>query len=288
MKSLGSERGLTLAELLITVSLTSIASLVGAMLLSDYMATARTLRVQGDANIELVSLLKGITRDFQTSNTTRRACLLDRIADDKPEVLAAYNCFSDQQRSVFATTDGIGFNIDATGRPQSAYVNTCVTFKNEELPVGKGGRHAAPPFPNNLNWGGASKICPAECPAGQRPVVKFLDKTKGLVSAKQVPKASTTNSTLEVWGAVICGSEFEDLRQLQDLKSRQFLAQSINVLAFVARGRFDVRFPSVPDPADAKKKIKQSYVWLTGGIVLDFLDSQEMAIFRCKPNDPTC
>lgn len=288
MKSLGSEKGFSLTELIITTSLTSIAALVGAVLLSDYLATARTLRVQGDANVELVSLLKNITRDFQTSNTTRRACLLNRIDPDKPDALSSYNCFTDQQRKQFDSTQGIGFNIGGTGQPEYAYVNTCVKFSPKELPVGKGGKHTPPPFPNNLNWGGASKICPAACAPDERPVVKFLHSKNGLVNAKQVPKASTSNSTLELWGAVICASEFEDLRQLQDLKGRQFLAQSINVLAFVARGRFDLKFPLVPNPADPDKKIKQSYVWLTGGVVLDFLDSQEMAIFRCKPGDVNC
>ncbi|MEY3903324.1 MAG: hypothetical protein RL189_2630, partial [Pseudomonadota bacterium] len=149
-----------------------------------------------------------------------------------------------------------------------------------DLPRGRGGLHSPPAFPNNLNWGGATRICPTECEKGFRPVVKFLRNPVGLVPAKQVPKPSTTNNTLEMWGAVLCASEFEDLREIQKLRGRQFLAQYINVLTFVARGRFDINFPSVADPKNPDKKVKQSYVWLTGGTVLDFLDSQEMAIFR--------
>lgn len=283
MKLLGSEKGFTLAELLITASLTTVSTLVGAVLLRDYLATARTLRVQADANVEMVSLLRNVTRDFQTAKESRRACLLHRIkgkSTDPNPAMEDFNCFTDQQRREFESTDGIGFNIKSN-KPDFAYINSCEAYdEKKDLPRGRGGLHTPPAFPNNLNWGGATKICPADCDKGFRPVIKFLRKTGGLVAAKQIPKTSTTNNTLEMWGAVLCASEFEDLREIQILRGRQFLAQYINVLTFVARGRFDIKFPEVADPKNPDKKVKQSYVWLTGGTVLDFLDSQEMAIFR--------
>lgn len=75
-----TERGFTLAELTVALSLAVAIVAAGASLLTDYMATARTLRVQGDANIELISLIKNLTREFQTSRQSSRACVLQRIS----------------------------------------------------------------------------------------------------------------------------------------------------------------------------------------------------------------
>ncbi|MFZ9519094.1 MAG: type II secretion system protein [Silvanigrellaceae bacterium] len=282
----GSEKGFTLVELVISASLVTVSTLVGAILLNDYMATARTLRVHSEGNVQLVGLIKDISRDFQTSTSFKRACILKRVtgeATDPTWNLNQFNCHTDQ----FQPTDGIGLNISADGTsPEFAYINTCEKYDTKKLPVGRGGPHTPPDTPNTLQWGGSKTTCPAACPAGTRPVVKYLKKGTGLVDAKQVPKKTNDSGSLELWGAVACGSEFVDLRQIQKLKGKDFIAQYMNVLIFLGRGRFDIRYPTVTT-ADGSKK-KQSYVWMTGGTVLDFLDSQEMSIFRCPLNNPNC
>jgi hypothetical protein len=103
----------------------------------------------------------------------------------------------------------------------------------------------------------------------------------GLVAGRQFP-AARPNGSLELWGAIVCAAQFQDVRELQRLSSRDFSAQYLNILAFIGRGRFDIKFPL---DADGRP---QSYVWMTGGTVLEFLDSQEMSIFRCNANDATC
>lgn len=278
-----TERGFTLAELAIALSLAVAIIAAGASLLTDYMATARTLRVQGQANVELISLIKDLTREFQTSQESQRACVLRRTsgnADDVNQSLADFAC-----RTSSGKTHGIGFDIDATTRlPTRALVNTCVPFQPTDLPRGRGGVHTAPVPPNALRWGGAQKICPDACADGQRPVIRILN-AGGLSTRRQYPKASP-NGSLELWGAVVCASQFTDLRELQRLKGRDFLAQYINVLAFIGRGRFDVKFPRFRDPDGVERR--QSYVWMTGGTVLDFLDSQEMSIYKCRAGNPNC
>jgi type II secretory pathway pseudopilin PulG len=282
MEPRSSEKGFTLVELVISASLVSVSTLVGAVLLNDYMATARTLRVHAEANVQLVGLIKDMTRDFQTARSFERGCVLKRItgsATDTTMTLNQYNCHTDD----FQPTDGIGFDINGT-TASFAYVNSCEKYDKSKLPVGRGGTHTPPDSPNSLNWGGAKTTCPAACPADYRPVVKYI-KATGMVAAKQLPKATSDTGSLELWGAVICGSEFKDLREIQQLKGKDFISQYLNVLIFLGRGRFDIRFPTVTAANGSKKK--QSYVWMTGGTILDFLDSQEMSIFRCPLNSPT-
>ncbi|NBW82464.1 hypothetical protein EBR21_11985, partial [bacterium] len=234
----------------------------------------------------LVGLIKDMTRDFQTANSFKRGCVLNRVsgsATDTAMTLNQYNCHTVR----FQPTDGIGFDIQADGITATyAYVNSCEKYDATKLPVGRGGTHTPPDSPNGLNWGGANSTCPKACTAGYRPVVKYINKDRGLVAAKQLPKATNGIGSLELWGAVICGSEFQDLRNIQQLKGKDFISEYINVLVFLGRGRFDIRFPVVT-AADGSKK-QQSYVWMTGGTVLDFLDSQEMSIYRCPLNNPNC
>lgn len=279
-----SEKGFTLVELVIAGGLTVTAALMGSLLLSDYLATARTLRVQAAAGFELASFLKNITRDFQTSSTFQRACVLKRVtgnATDTNPTATNFNCHTDQ----FQKTDGIGFNI--TGNtPAFAYINSCEKYDDKQLPKAKGGKHSPPDSPSQLAWGGASSICPAACPNGYRPVVRYL-KQNDIFDSKQFPQTQKGQTSLELWGAVVCASQFTDLREIQQLKGRDFSAQYMNVLAFVGRGRFDIKFPKIGTLPGGGVKY-QSYVWMTGGVVLDFLDSQEMAIFKCPATKPDC
>lgn len=279
-----TERGFTLAELTVALSLAVAIVAAGASLLTDYMATARTLRVQGDANIELISLIKNLTREFQTSRQSSRACVLQRISgnpEDANQTLADFQC-----RSVTIKTDGLGFDIDPnTNLPARAFINTCVPFTQSNLPRGKGGVHSPPRSPDELEWGGTKGICPKKCPDNHRPLIRYLD-ANGFSNRLQIPKVSKTGA-LELWGALICALRFTDsVRELQNLKGRDFSAEYINVLAFVGRGRFDVKFPKFKDSDGVERR--QSYVWMTGGTVLDFLDSQEMSIYKCTPDNPNC
>ena len=173
MSAMRSEKGFTLVELMIAGGLTTTAALLGSVLLSDYLATARTLRVQAAASFELTSFLKNMTRDFQTSSTFQRACVLKRVtgeAIDTDPTITNFNCHTDQ----FQKTDGIGFNI-VGNVPSFAYINSCEKYEDKQLPQSKGGRHSPPDSPSQLAWGGATSICPAACPNSYRPVVRYLN-----------------------------------------------------------------------------------------------------------------
>lgn len=283
MKIRRSEKGFTLAELMVGVAVTAMGAAAGSALLRDYFATARTLRVQAAANSDMITLTRDIVRDFQTSTRTRRrACVLQRVAGDvrdPVQQLANFQC----QANDFGPTDGIGFEIPDVGNltPAWAYINACIPYTDDQLPRGRGNvRHIPPDPPSRLNWGGASNICPAACPRNFRPVIQYIANGDRMLPQKQVPPP-TTNANLSMWGAVMCASRFTDLRQLQNLNGTAFVGDYINVLLFIARARYDVLFPQV-QRADGTNTI-QSYVWMTGGVSLDFLDSQEMSIFKCPP-----
>jgi type II secretory pathway component PulJ len=283
-KARNAESGLTLAELAVAMTLATAVSLAGANLLGDYMATARTLRVQADGNTELMRLVSEITREFQISREARRACILSRVSGEPTDDNQKMSDFQCQTDGAVRTggkiqTNGIGFDVRPNTIPKRAFINTCQPFKAEDLPSGRGGRHAPLISPSGLPWGGAETTCPEACPDDTRPVVRFIGEG-GLVENRQIP-ARKSRGSLELWGALFCAAQFEDVRQIQQLSSRDFSAQYINVLTFVGRGRFDIKFPVV----DGKP---QSYVWMTGGTVLEFLDSQEMSIYRCRPGEPNC
>jgi hypothetical protein len=306
MNPRSSESGLTLVELMVATSLSLAGLTVGAVAMRDHMATARTLSLKAEANVEMGALVKNLTRDFQTTQALSgsirtRACILERSgltqATDPNPKITDFQCLQNIVNNPNLKTDGIGFNIvaDPTTNllvPTTAYINTCEAYNPNDLPVGRGGqRHSPPRSPDSLQWGGASSICPMACPEKFRPVVKFIGQAGSIIAGRQVPSAS---QKLNLWGAVICGAQFRDSREIQQLRSRDFSAQYINVLTFVARARFDIIFPQdhdangQPSVDKAGNKVLQSYVWLTGGTVLDFLDSQEMSIYKCSAGTPGC
>jgi competence protein ComGC len=283
-KPLNNEKGLTLAELSIVMTLSTVVSLAGANLMSEYMASAKTLKIQADGNAELIRIIGDLTREFQTSRQAQRACILQRTAGESTDAnqnLNDFQCASQNLgNGVVLTTDGLGFDIDNALRPQRAFINTCQAFNPQNLPSGKGGRHTPLRSPKNLNWAGASQTCPAECEGDTRPVVRYIGPN-GLVENRQYP-AVKGNGNLDLWGTIVCAAQFRDVRDLQNLSSRDFVAQYLNVLAFVGRSRHDIKFRR-----DTNGQL-QTYIWMSGGTVLEFLDSQEMSIFRCRTGDPNC
>jgi prepilin-type N-terminal cleavage/methylation domain-containing protein len=282
-------RGFSLVELMIGVSLTLILSSASASLLGNFMATQKTLRVANNANAEINRLLRDIRRSFQASQfngNENRACLLEHLNGDVNS-LTRYQCrFTSvgQGGAPFAPA-GIGFQLEPTVNvPRVAFVNVCEPIGGGiSLPSGKGGRLVPPNSPRDEieNWGGANQICPAQCPDGQRPAVRFLTEARGNVGQRQFPSEVRSTSDLNLWGGVLCASYFEDqTRQLQNLfgtNAGAFRPAFMTVTAFIARGRFDVKAPINPDPPRIRAS---NYVWVHGGIVLEYNESQEMSTFK--------
>lgn len=285
------EQGFSLIELMVGVSLTVILATAGASLLRDFMTTQKTLSVANQANAEVNRLLRDIRRSFQSSQfqgNENRACLLDFSGGDA-NALDRYSCSfqaSGQGGGAFAPA-GIGFELfgsNETPRPRSAYVNVCEPMGAVPLPLGKGGRLFRPLSPRLeiTNWGGANQICPADCPDGSRPAVRYLTEAGGNIEQRQFPKPIRSSSDLNLWGGVLCASYFSDqTRLVQNLfgtNAGAFRPAYLTLTVFIARGRFDV-FAPVLDPGPPVRRAS-NYVWVHGGMVLEFNESQEMSTFK--------
>ncbi|MBM3382762.1 MAG: type II secretion system protein [Betaproteobacteria bacterium] len=297
------QAGFTLVELMIGVSLTLILMTASGSLLRDYMATAKTIQVAADANADLMNLLRDVRRVFQTSvsvniGNQRRGCILQFNAGDRADI-ANYTCNPAAGVLAGVPTDGIGFGLDAGGAPSQAFVNACEEIPaGLALPTGRGGVMEAPRHPRNAigNWGGVDadagrdSICPVECAAGSRPVVKYLNTARGEIVQRQVPRrivqadGSMSRAALNHWGAVLCGVYFTDrqrfLQGLYGENSGAFVPDYMTLTLFLARARFDV-LPPV-NPADPPNRLS-NYIWIHGGLTLEFNDGQEMSVFRCPP-----
>jgi len=282
-----AQRGLTLVELMISVSIAAILASAGASLMRDYTATAKTLRVAADANVVMLSLLRDVRKSFQASSPEKsrdRGCVLRFVgATGQTNNIANYTCdlrAVGQGSSPAVPTDGIGFNIDVD-KPTIAYVNACEKIpKDYPYAVGRSGKLTEPPPPlaDVKNWGGLEKTCPAACPDGERPVIKYLT-TSGEVVGRQVPPI-LSGSNLYLWGATICASYYRDLvRREQRLFGDNvgaFEPAYLDVNAFIARGRFDIR----KRVDSSGKTVGSLYVWNHGGLHLEFNDAQEMHTFK--------
>lgn len=284
-----AQRGLTLVELMISITVAVALATASAGLLRDYMATAKTLTVASDANVEMITLLRNIRKSFQSSQpkfNNNRACVLSfggtaAQAADITRYKCKFQSVGQDPTGGAVPTDGIGFDLLADNTPTAAYVNACEAIPaGFPLASGRGGKLSEPPedLQSVGNWGGLDKICPAACPAGTRPVVKYL-RTGGEVLQRQVPKA-LNGGNLYLWGATLCASYFRDVvRQEQRLFGDNvgaFLPAYLDVNAFIARGRFDVR----KRRDDKGNPIGSLYVWNHGGLHLEFNDAQEMHTFK--------
>lgn len=282
-------RGFSLVELMVGVSLTLILASASASLLGDFMATQKTLRVANQANTEITRLLRDIRRSFQASEfngNENRACLLEFLNGDVNS-LSQYQCKFDAvgQGGLAVAPAGVGFQLKPTvNRPEIAFVNVCEPIAGIAMPSGKGGRLLPPRSPREeiSNWGGANQICPAACPAGQRPAVRFLTAARGNIAQRQFPRQAQATSDLNLWGGVLCASYFEDqTRQIQNLfgtNAGAFKPAFLTVTAFIARGRFDVLAPiTEPGPPPIRGS---NYVWVHGGLLLEYNESQEMSTFK--------
>lgn len=282
-----SQAGLTLVELLITAFVVVTIFAAFARLVNDYMLTAKTLNVTSDASTEMMRLLKNITSTFQRSlpdvdtsgvrQSRERGCVLQ--GGDGMNI-DSYSCTGVVGGEVRST--GVGFKLDSNNRPAYAYVNGCESIPDNM--IYPSGRVRFTQRPEDLSaltqWGSLNKTCPASCPEGQRPVVRFLDRESDAENPPQVPKrilSASDSSALYLWGAVLCASYFKDeVRDLQRLYGDNvagFLPNYLNVTSFIARGRFDFR-PTAG---------RSAYVWTHGGTVLEFNSTQELSTYRCKP-----
>jgi prepilin-type N-terminal cleavage/methylation domain-containing protein len=285
-----AQRGLTLVELMVSVAIAAILASAAANLMRDYTSTAKTLRVAADANVVMLSLLRDIRKSFQASspdNSRDRGCVLKFVgAAGQTNNIANYTC---DLRAVGqgsapkpkVLTDGIGFNINVD-KPTVAFVNAC-----EKIPkvfpyaAGRAGKLTEPPpaLADVKNWGGLEKTCPAACPDGERPVIKFLTSASGEVVGRQVPP-SLSGGNLYLWGATICASYYRDMvRREQRLFGDNvgaFEPAYLDVNAFIARGRFDIRKRFDP----SGKPLGSLYVWNHGGLHLEFNEAQEMHTFK--------
>jgi type II secretory pathway pseudopilin PulG len=309
IKPASHQGGFTLVELMLSVSFLMVISTAGGSLLRDYMATAKTLRIAGDANTEVMRVLRDLRRSFQTSQTRgslERGCVLryNGVANGRTN-LNNYDCdfTAAGQGGGPLRTDGVGFAINADGKPGTAFVNFCEVIPNGiTMPTGRGGLLEPPISPNALNnWGAANQVCPAACAAGQRPVIKFLTSDANganprEILQRQIPKAITSPSDLNLWGGVICASYFRDtVRRLQGLfgeNTGAFAPNYLSVTTFIARGRFDVLPPLDPAappavPPAAPRRLS-NYIWVHGGIVLEFNDAQEMSTYKCTAGALGC
>lgn len=277
----GQQSGFSLVELL-TVS----ALLIGLMalltrMINDYMLTAKTLESAANANDELVTLIRNMRTTFQRSvpddssgvrSGGDRACVLTGSG----RVIGDFQCstVSSGQQEVALNAAGIGFKIDANGKPTYAYVNACE-------PLQSGGRAGvqARKGPMSLtsiqNWGAASQVCPVDCPSGHRPIVQFL-KTGQNSDPPQVPRKIGGGGGNILGGAALCVGYFKDeVRELQNLYGDNLGAYRpgyLNVSVFVARSKFDESPPSVV------------HSWVHGGVVLEIGSAQELNVFRCTPS----
>lgn len=303
------EGGFTLVELMLSVSFLLVIATAGSSLLRDYMATAKTLRIAGDANTELMRVLRDLRRSFQTAQprgSLERGCVLqyNGVGNGRSN-LNNYNCnfIAAGQGGGPLRTDGVGFAINAAGNPGTAFVNACEAIPaGVNLPTGRGGSLAAPISPDALNnWGAANQVCPAACAAGQRPVIKFLTSDANganprEILQRQIPKTITSSSDLNLWGGVICATYFRDtVRRLQGLfgeNTGAFAPNYLSVTTFIARGRFDVLPPLDPTappavPPAAPRRLS-NYIWVHGGVILEFNDAQEMSTYKCTAGARGC
>lgn len=289
-KRLSAQRGLTLVELMISVTITVAIATASAGLLRDYMATAKTLTVASDSNVEMLKLLRDIRKSFQSSSpefNNNRACVLEfngtsSQTNDITKYRCNFNSVGQDSVGSNVVTDGIGFDLLADNTPRVAYVNAC-----EAIPAGfpyasgRGGKLTEPPpsLQDVKNWGGLERICPAPCPIDTRPVIKFLTLDKGEVNQRQVPKP-LAGGNLYLWGATVCASFYRDVvRREQRLFGDNvgaFTPAYLDVNAFIARGRFDIR----KRLDSTGKPVGSLYVWNHGGLHLEFNDAQELHTFK--------
>lgn len=296
-------------ELMIGMTLTVALMVATGSLMRDYMASAKTVRVATEANSDLLQLLRDVRRTFQTSvsravGAQRRACVLQYNNGGDDADLNNYSCNPAAVNGLVPTA-GIGFGLDAAGVPRQAYVNACEPIPAAVgMPTGRSGRpFMAPLHPTQLNdWGGTADICPARdsCPAGTRPVVKFLTRRNNVaaeIAQRQVPRqivqagGAGTRASLNHWGAMVCAAYFSDVqRNLQGLfgeNAGSYLPDYMTVTVFLARGRFDILPPLDPNPPpDAAAQRLSEYIWIHGGLTLEFNDGQEMSVYRCPPAPP--
>ena len=305
IKRASHQGGFTLVELMLSVSFLLVISTAGSSLLRDYMATAKTLGIIGDANTEVMRVLRDLRRSFQTSQTRgslERGCVLryNGVANGRLN-LNNYDCVftAAGQGGGPLRTDGVGFAINANGKPGTAFVNFCEVIPDGiTMPIGRGGLLVPPISPDALNnWGAANQVCPAACAAGQRPVIKFLTSDANganprEILQRQIPKAIISSRDLNLWGGVICASYFRDtVRRLQGLfgeNTGAFAPNYLSVTTFIARGRFDTLPPIDPASPPAAPRRLSNYIWVHGGIVLEFNDAQEMSTYKCTAGALGC
>ena len=294
---MNSQSGLTLVELMIATALGVIASGAGALLMRDYMVSAKTIRVNAQANLDMMSFFKNLERTFQTVTTPLRACPMRRVSgtitDETPKI-TDFACDTTEYAARSTAGLGFGFKDIAAGQVNAEilWVNSCVKIENG-LPLGfRGSAMIKPPHIKSLSWGGAQSTCPDECPDSFRPVIRLIS-AKGEVTGQRVPAKNVEGNDQQIWGAVLCAHRYRDIKGVQGLTGQlnnldsgavtngyDFRADSVNVSLFIARGLFDV-LPT----ADRKKS---NYIWMTGGKILEFIDSEQMTIFKCKTSTSGC
>jgi len=292
-----SQAGLTLVELTVATALGVTASGAGALLMRDYMASAKTVRVNAQANMDMMTFLKNLERSFQTVTTPLRACPMQRVAGnikDTTPKLSDFVCSTNNYSAQKTAALGFGFDSISSGQANAkiAWVNSCIPISGG-LPTGfRGTKMSKPPHIGGLAWGGAQKTCPDECPANFRPVIRLITN-KGEVESQRVPAKNTDGNDQQIWGALMCATRYRDLKGIQGLTGQlnainaganigdyDFRADTVNVSVFIARGLFDV-LPT----AD---RMKSNYIWMTGGKVLEFIDAEQMTIFKCNSNTAGC
>lgn len=295
-----SQAGLTLVELMVGGFLMVIVVTMLNRLIGDQMLTAKTLNVSSESNLEMMRLLRSVRTNFQKAlpqvtagelrESRERGCILTRTGADENNI-GSYSCTFESagQPSAIVKSAGIGFKLDTANppKPAIAFVNACETIPEKmTYPQGRA-RLSVPPedLSQMKNWGSLDRVCPAACPANQRPAVRLLKAGGGATAAEQYPRAisgPSDSSALHLWGVVLCASYFKDnVRQLQHLYGDNvggFLPNYLSISAFVARGRFDIKVPAG----------RSLYVWNHGGDLLEFNASQELSTFKCNAGQPGC
>lgn len=296
------ESGFTLVEVLVASAIMVILSFMLNRLASDYLLTAKTIDVSSQASGEMMRMLRSIRMTFQTSLpeaaagsvrlSRERGCILRQVGGQvtNPSINDFVCDFSSAgQSGTVAPSAGVGFKLDDSvpPKPAIAFVNSCEVIPDGmNYPMGRAKLNQPPEDLSQLqNWGALNKVCPAACAANQRPAVKLLKSGTGASGVEQYPSAisgPTDTSALNLWGTVICAAYFKDnVRQLQELYGDNvggFFPNYLNITAFVARGRFDVKVPAG----------QSLYVWTHGGDLLEFSATQELSTFKCTSGTAGC
>lgn len=295
------QSGFTLVELLVALTILVIISAAANRLIGDYFLVAKNIRLIQEGNTELVNLLRDIQRSFQSATSRgskHRACILFKTSPDADGTnLSDFSCYPNQgEKQVVA--DGIGFSIDESGSPGIAYINACEKIPSKMVyPSGRGGpMNVAPRNPGELDgWGGMKDICPAKCPDGSRPVVRHFSTLSGSGDFTQIPKkisSASDYSALTFWGAVICGQYFQDsLMRMQGIFGDNvgaFDPDYLTFSVFLARARFDFKAKEPVATEGGVSTKSSSFVWMHGGALLEFSQSQEMLNFKCRDGMNVC